>query len=86
MKLARVTILATAVLHMHSLDDGVDVGDLATCLDNRVLDLVNNRVGGVGILEPDDGGLGLVNGKGAGHKGEGGDEAREDLHFDRVIL
>lgn len=71
----------TGFLVCRILDDGVDVRDLATSLDDVVLGLVDDRVGGVLVLEPDDGRLGLVNTEHAGDNGEGGNDESERAHI-----
>lgn len=67
-------------------NDGVDVGDLATGLDDVVLGLVDDRVGGVLVLEPDDGRLGLVNTEDTGDHGEGGNDESEGAHVGEMLL
>ena len=64
------------------LDDGVDVRDLATSLDEGCLGLVDNFVRSRIVLEPDNGGLLLVNGEGAGQDGKRGSEIGERSHDD----
>lgn len=64
----------------HVLDNVVNMGNLSTSIDNFLSGLFDYRVGCVGVLKIDDGGLLLVDGESAGKDGEKGNKLREDFH------
>ena len=66
----------------HVLDDGILVGNFAAGLDDRVLGLVDDRVGSSWVVEPNNGRLGLVNTENAWNKGQGGGEEGVSSHVD----
>lgn len=65
-------------------DESVVMHDLAASVQNGVFGLLDEAVGQLVVLEPDDDILHLVDGQRAGHKGHGGDEERGGLHSGRA--
>ena len=66
----------------YALDDGILVGNLAAGLEDRVLGLVDDRVGSRWVVKPNNGRLGLVNTENARNEGQGGSEESVRSHGD----
>lgn len=58
------------------------MGNLATSIDERLLDVGDDRVRRSLILEPNDGRLLLVDGESARQDGQSSNDGREELHDD----
>jgi hypothetical protein len=68
-----------------ALDDGVNMSDLSTSLNEGVFALIDDAVRGRLVLEPDNSRLLLINSQGAwGNRESGGDKGKES-HVDSGI-